>query len=281
MKLAEFRASQAMRKAPSTVDAYEKDIQRFMLHCKVKNMSKVTHHHIEDYLGMMNKQGRTQSTIFRYYMSLRCYFKWLVRNGYLDKNPTDNMEAPSYKHNAPIVPKVEEIEAMLAAITGTDVHSLRDRAVLELMYSSGLRVSEVCKLKRDDISRGNVIIRSAKRGKWRTVPITQKASTYLQAYLSKRVDGRLALFVSDWARDATRKTIYRIVDKRSRDVGCSFSPHDLRHAFATHMLDNGADLRLIQEMLGHESIATTQRYTHLSSAQMQKGFEQHHPRSGS
>ena len=278
MTLTDYTASLAMRASPSTVEAYTRDIKRFLADCPVTSVKKIKPYHIEQFLGMIHKDGKSQSTLFRCFMSLRSYFKWLIRNDKITVNPMDKLDAPRFKSKAPTVPQLNEVKAMLNAIEGIDEESLRDRAILELLYSSGLRVSELCSLTRDDITSTQVVIRSAKRGKWRTVPITPEAWGYIQAYLEIRADSRFSLFTSNWGRDINRMTVYRIISKRSADVGCSFSPHDIRHAFATHMLDSGADLRLIQELLGHESVATTQRYTHLSSAQMAQGFAKHHPR---
>lgn len=279
MNLIDFEKYLLLKKSPLTVKAYLSDLRLFFEFFPVKSLKKVKRLHIEGFLGACREVGKQPATLYRYYMSIKSYFAWLSLNQLIEFNPCQGVDTPRYMQKVPNVPTLEEVEGLFNSLGDEDISDLRDRAILELLYSSGLRVSELCALNRADLVNDTIIIRLSKRGKWRTVPLTTEAWVHLQTYLEKRVDTRPAMFTNNLGRSINRLAVYRMVERRTQAIGRRFTPHCLRHAFATHMLDEGADLRLIQELLGHASIATTQRYTHLSAAQMATGFNKFHPRS--
>lgn len=278
MSLIDFEKYLLLKKSPLTVKAYLSDLRLFFEFCRVKSLKKIKRFHIEGFLGAHRASGKQSASLYRYFMSIKAYFAWLSLNQLIDINPCQGVEAPRSVQKVPNVPTLEEVERLFNSVSDEGISGLRDRAILELLYSSGLRVSELCALNRSDLVNDTIIIRLSKRGKWRTVPLTTEAWVHLQTYLENRVDERPAMFTNNLGRAINRLAVYRMVERRTQAIGRRFTPHCLRHAFATHMLDEGADLRLIQELLGHASIATTQRYTHLSAAQMATGFNKFHPR---
>ena len=184
------------------------------------------------------------------------------------------MRGPKIVNKAPRIPTRDEVEILLGQPDILTESGLRDKAMLELMYSSGLRASELCDLKIDHVQPGSVMISCGKRGKTRTIPVNDRASFWIAKYLEVRKRGPGPFFRTVLKKPLKRQLLHVIVRSYAKQAGLEkLTPHTIRHAFATHLLDAGADLRLIQEMLGHESIATTQRYTHLSSKKMNEMFK--------
>lgn len=278
-----FIAQISLSKGPLTVQAYRYDVGKFLeyVHSRnIKRISSLRATHIIDYLGYCKSGGKSDSSINRYFMSIRCYCKYLRRSKIIAFDLTEDVAPPRNNQKAPRIPSLEEITRILDAPNVETQSGRRDRAILELLYSSGLRASELCNLKLEDFKENGVLIKCGKRSKTRTVPLTRTASIAINTYLLQ-YRGKLPgyLFQTITGKQLRRQLLCAIVMDYAKKAGVDeVTTHTLRHACATHLLDQGADLRLIQEVLGHSSIASTQRYTHLSSHKMQEMFQQFHPR---
>ena len=233
------------------------------------------------HMSFLKEKGYATTSIYRTLMALRVFFRFLKREGYVEKDPTALLESPKIWQLIPEVLTAEEVERLLKA-PGEGEEEARDRAVLETLYATGIRVSELCNLDIHDVGENTVRV-LGKGGKERIVPIGEEAiaaiDTYLGNYRHEKGDHR-PLFVTKKGRRMNRVTVWKKVKFYARSVGIEkeISPHTLRHSFATHLLDNGADLRVIQEMLGHADIGTTDRYTHLSKKRLFDAFDTFHPR---
>ena len=217
---------------------------------------------------------KSASTVNRYFMSIRSFCAFLRKRKHIADDLTEDISIPVAKQKAPRILTIQEIEKLL-----TQPENLRDKAILELLYSSGLRASELCDLSLEDLGQDNIRVVCGKRGKTRTVPMTQAAIRAIEAYVQERGKEEGYLFLTLNRKQLRRQVVCKMIERNARKAGLErVTTHSLRHACATHLLDSGADLRLIQEVLGHSSIASTQRYTHLSSNKMKSMFEQFHPR---
>lgn len=266
----------------NTISAYSRDLNEFVSF--TGDILGVTTGDISRYLERLRQLGRTSSTIDRKVDAIRGFYKFLVREGLIRHNPTDILEPIKSWHKLPSVLSIREVEMLLEHPDLSTPLGIRDKALLELLYATGLRVSEVINLKIDDVSVDNRYVRcKGKGGKERIVPIGSKASESLRQYLES---GRPALdpkedwlFVNYAGEKLTRDGVRKIIQKLANSAGIrKISPHTLRHCFATHLLERGADLRSLQEMLGHESISTTQIYTHVTSERLREVHSRFHPR---
>jgi len=207
----------------------------------------------------------------------------LVKEGYLKEDPSRFIDIPKFWETVPEVLTQSEVASLVDAPDKITLQGLRDRAILETLYATGIRASELCFLNINDVS-DSVIFVCGKGDKQRVVPIGQKALNAIDKYLLKYRDDKgdnLPLFIAENGKRINRNFLWKMVKKYGRKVGIvkEISPHTLRHCFATHLLDNGAELRVIQEMLGHADISTTDRYTHLSTARLFNAFDTFHPRN--
>ncbi len=272
----------SLSKNPTTVSSYGYDIGQFAEYLnssKVKTVKGLKPMHIESYLGQCKGDGKSDASINRYYMAIRSYCRYLRKQKLVECDLTEDIIAPRIKQKAPIIPIPDEIILILKQVDLSTDFGLRDRAIIELLYSSGLRVSELCNLQIEDFRGNSVTIRCGKRDKTRTVPVNAMAAKALIEYIEQRGRDKGWLFLSLRGKRMPRERISRMIGRYANRAGIEgVTAHTLRHACATHLLDAGADLRLIQEVLGHSSIASTQRYTHLSSNKMQEKFQQFHPR---
>lgn len=213
-------------------------------------------------------------------MAIKALFQYLLRNGVIQSDITAFIDTPKSSLKAPVIPTLEQMQLILSTPDTTKQLGLRDRAILELLYSSGLRVSELCDLELSDFQERSILVKCGKGSKTRSVPVTRTAQEYIQKYIEQyrgNEDGYLFLTVN--ARQLQRGRLSEMVSTYADLCGLKdVTTHTLRHACATHLLDHGADIRMIQEVLGHASIATTQRYTHLSSNKIHAMFESFHPR---
>lgn len=279
----DYKGQISLSKSNQTVTAYTFDIMRFLEYAHNKGVKRVTHlkgQIIIGYLGHQKSLGKSDASINRYYMSIRSFCRFLRKTKTLQEDISLDVSAPMFRQKPPYVPTIEEIERLLATPDIESESGRRDRAILELLYSSGLRASELCDLNISDCAGHQVIVKQGKRGKTRTVPITQSAYNAIAMYLKH--DRGLeagALFQTIMGKRMRRQLLCKMVSHYGEKAGIEgITTHTLRHACATHLLDQGADLRLIQEVLGHSSIASTQRYTHLSSNKIQEMFQNFHPR---
>ncbi|MGQ9581515.1 MAG: site-specific tyrosine recombinase/integron integrase [Armatimonadota bacterium] len=246
---------------------------------------------IRKYLAQLYKKGIAKSTIIRKLAALRAFFDFLVTKGVIATNPADGIWGPKYRKPLPKSLSEDQIDALMNSPDPKTPCGLRDRAILETLYATGLRVSELLSLTVSDVSRHNDELRIVgKRNKERIVLLGTKAMEALRNYLNygrpalvARLSGadHGALFVSLRGTPLVATSVRRIIDKHMTSVSRSLkvSPHTLRHSFATHMMNHGADLRTVQELLGHESIVTTQVYTHVSPERLKRVYDLAHPRA--
>ena len=291
----DFIAALAFERGMSemTCIGYGSDLRLFVAYLKrkkIENAADVKREDIVAFLANEREKGMKGSTRSRRTAAIRMFFRYLKERRRIAQNPSDLMDAPKKALALPRVLSEQEVFSMLDEVKGDDPISLRDRAILEVMYGCGLRVSELCELKREDIVANGELLRILGKGsKERIVPIGSAAGRALAAYLegSREAFSRGDLseghvFLTRLGRPFTRQGIFKIVRTRAAAVGIAadrISPHVLRHCFASHMLSHGADLRAIQELLGHADIGTTQIYTHVDTARFSDIHRQYHPRA--
>ncbi len=289
----DFLAALLLEKGESenTCAAYRSDLDRFasFLRCRGKKESaSVAREDIVDFLADEREHGMSGATRARRTAAIRMFFRHLKEKHRLAVNPSDLMDAPRKARALPRVLSEEEVACMIDNVKGDDPRALRDRALLETLYGCGLRVSEACSLKMEDIfAEGELMRVFGKGSKERVVPIGGAAGRALSAYIASGrgslVKGDLSethVFVTRLGRPFTRQGVFKIVRERAAAVGIPadrISPHVLRHSYASHMLSRGADVRVIQELLGHADIGTTQIYTHVDHSRFAE-IHRRHPR---
>lgn len=282
--LRDYEADLTLNKSKTTVDAYLFDVVQFMKYLQVKGVKRLSSlkpEHITNYLGGLKIDGRSDASLNRYYMSIKSYCRFLRKIKAILSDFTEDVPIPRIRVKAPMVPTREQVQCILDQPDIETEAGVRDRAILELLYSSGLRASELCALKLKDVHNQQVLVSCGKRGKTRSVPITNTAHKWVTHYV-ERCRGTHAgpLFETVTGKALNRQRLNDMVTRYAKKADVEgLTTHSLRHACATHLLDKGADLRLIQEVLGHSSIASTQRYTHLSSNKIQEMFHNFHPGS--
>ena len=269
-----------------TVRAYMNDLAEFedFLDKNSLEIEKITSKNINLYsLNLYTKNSK--STVSRKLTTLRSFYNFMVRKGQVKQNPAKLIPLPKKEKELPVFLSVDEVFTLINSIDQDGILPLRDLAMIELLYSSGLRVSELSKIRVLDIDhRENFVKVSGKGNKERVVPFGSNAHDVILKYLSRRPERKPKddfLFLNNRGSGLTTRSIERIVKKYGLLSGISkkISPHALRHTFATHLLGGGADLRSIQELLGHSSLSTTQRYTHTSVEQIMKIYDKTHPRA--
>ena len=291
----DFIAALALERGMSekTCIAYGSDLRFFAAYLKRKGIERtgdVKREDIVAFLANEREKGMKGSTRARRTAAIRMFFRYLRERRLIAENPSDLMDAPKKSLALPRVLSEQEVFAMLDEVKGEDPVSLRDRAMLEVMYGCGLRVSELCDLKREDIVADGELLRILGKGsKERIVPIGTAAgralATYFEGSRESFARGNLAeghVFLSRLGKPFTRQGVFKIVRTRAAAVGIAadrISPHVLRHCFASHMLSHGADIRAIQELLGHADIGTTQVYTHVDTARFGDIHRRFHPRA--
>jgi integrase/recombinase XerC len=237
---------------------------------------------LRGYLADLHARQLAKSSVARRLATLRSFYRFLCRRHRARGNPAKELRTPRLGTRLPGHLPIDQSEALLRQDFGGDVAGRRDRAVLEALYATGVRVAELAglDLQNVDLREGSVRVRG-KGGKERIVPLGEKAVVALRAYLGPREAGQGAVFTNGRGGRLTVRSLHRIVRRRARAAGLAarVTPHTLRHSFATHLLDAGADLRLIQELLGHARLGTTQRYTHVSADRLMKVYDAAHPRA--
>jgi integrase/recombinase XerC len=235
------------------------------------------------YLAALHERGLARTSIARRLAALRSFFRFLVHRGRASANPAREVATPKLPKTLPTYLPIDESDALLRVASPRAPGNARDRAILELLYATGIRVAELAGLDVEDVSlrdwREAAVRVLGKGRKERIVPVGRKAVEALQAYLGPRTGG--PLFLNERGGRLTVRSVHRIVRGRARAAGLHrrVSPHTLRHTFATHLLDAGAELRLIQELLGHARLGTTQKYTHVSTDRLMKVYDRAHPRT--
>jgi integrase/recombinase XerC len=274
--------------SPHTLRSYAADLaelQRFLRGVKVASLAAADARALRAYLAWLHGRGLAKSSIARKLATARSCFRFLARRGFVDANPARQVASPKLPRRLPSFLPKDESKELLDAPLEDSAAARRDRALLELLYASGLRVAECCGLDLEDLDRRHGTVRVlGKGGKERVVPVGEAALVALDAYLAspdRRGGGPGSLFRNPRGGRLTTRSVRSIVRRRARAAGIArrVTPHTLRHTFATHLLGEGADLRLIQELLGHSRLSTTQRYTHVSPEHLMKVYDAAHPRA--
>lgn len=269
----------------NTIKSYNNDLKKFNNYFENKTINRIEENSIKDYIKHLKQENNDNRTISHNISTLRSFYKFLLIEKIIKNNPMEYIEQPKLKKTLPKTLTIEEIDKLMD-IKLKDAFSYRNKAMLELMYSSGLRVSELINASIHDIDTSNCIIRIMGKGsKERIVPLGDYAIKYIEIYLreyrEKLTKRELNdyLFLNNHGKKMTRQGFFKILKQLAKEKGIKtdFSPHTLRHSFATHLLNGGADLRSIQEMLGHESISTTQIYTHVSKEKLKENYDNFHP----
>lgn len=280
--------------AANTLASYQRDLRKFEAFAEKSglNLESLQREHVVDFLGELYRKGLDSRTVARHLVSLRNLFRFALADGVLSSDPTLNLESPKIRRSLPRYLRMEEIDRLLNQPDPSTPRGLRDRAILEVLYSTGLRVSELVNLKVSDFEMRMGCLRCIGKGdKERLVPVGRRAVTAVQAYLGKsrplllrsRETWRATpwLFVNRMGNRLSRIAVWRLLTAYGRRAGirARLSPHKLRHSFATHLLERGADLRSVQLMLGHADISTTQIYTHVMEERLKQVYKAHHPRA--
>lgn len=268
----------------NTIESYKRDLTQFNNFID-KKVTDIEDTDIKKYLKELNILKESNKTVARFISSLRTFYKFLIIEKIVTKNPLENIELPKLNKSLPKTLDEEDIDKLLN-IKLTDNYSFRNKAMIELMYATGLRVTELINLKIQDIDINMALLRTMGKGsKERIIPIGDYALHYLELYILNYRDSMLKkeyndyLFLNNHGKQMTRQGFFKILKKIAveNEIEKDFSPHTLRHSFATHLLNHGADLRSIQELLGHSDISTTQIYTHVSNKQLKENYNEYHP----
>lgn len=277
-----LRIERAM--SPNTVASYCSDVEFFLLQCKTP-LAEIQAEDIMDFLVFRDVISKRSQA--RLLSSLRSFCSWLVLEGILKDNPCDKVDSPKLGKYLPSVLSIEEVEAIIGAVDTSTWAGLRDKALLEILYGCGLRVSEAVGLRVSCLYFDEDFVRVIGKGdKERLVPMGEMAKVALQEYLQQRppayeLEDSDMVFVNRFGKALSRVSAFKTVKKTALLAGVTkeISPHTFRHSFATHLIENGADLRLVQEMLGHESVATTEIYTHIDTSTWHGSILANHPRN--
>jgi integrase/recombinase XerD len=277
--------------SPNTVAAYSRDLSRltrFLLDQGVKRPGRVRPHHLTDFLLSLVEDGLAARSRARALVSVRSWFRFLLGENLIDKDPTETLDSPRIGRKLPEVLGLEEVDKLLGAPRDDTVLGLRDRAMIALLYATGVRVSELVSLSMDEVNLKSGFLRTMGKGrKQRLVPLGQLAMERVEHYLREarpqlhKKSKCRTLFITKRGKGMTRQGFWKLLRQHAYAAGIrrNISPHKLRHSFATHLIERGADLRAVQAMLGHADITTTQIYTHVSRARLVELYKKHHPRA--
>ena len=279
----------------NTILAYGRDLRRFDEFLTVRKKNKletVNREDVVDFLSSLYKLKLDSRSVSRYLVSLRCFFKYALMEELVRLDPTENLESPKIRHSLPTYIRKDDVDRLMDAPNTATSVGLRDKAMLEVLYSTGLRVSELLNLRISDLDLRSGYVRCIGKGdKERLVPIGRKAIAAVEAYLAGARPKFLRigtppqhsqiLFLTRVGRRLSRITIWKVLHDYGVKLGLRgrLTPHKLRHSFATHLLEGGADLRSVQLMLGHADISTTQIYTHVVEERLKEIYKAHHPRA--
>lgn len=276
----------------NSIQSYRNDLSKLLNFAeseKVNDLNEIDFPLIRKFFEIQKKEGVSSGTTARYRSSLKGFFKYLSKNQYIEKNPVDKLASTKISRKLPSYLTFNEIELILEKIDHADIPlGLRDKAMLEIAYSCGLRVSELINLKISDLFFNEEVIRVIGKGsKQRLVPIGTSAINWVTEYLKfsrpileNKIKSASIVFLNKRGTKLSRMGIWKILDKYAKEAGITkdVHPHVLRHSFATHLIEGGADLRAVQEMLGHSDISTTQIYTHIDRDYIKEVHRNHHPR---
>jgi integrase/recombinase XerD len=276
--------------SPSTWSAYQSDLKKYLsyLYTQSIDLQKVTHAHITEFLWSRKETGDQTATIGRQLASIRMFHKFLFAQGHSQHDPGTKTVAPKLLHRLPSVLSIQEIERFLSSLNQKGELGIRYRAMVELLYGSGMRVSELVNLKTSQVDLESGYVRVIGKGKKeRIIPLGKTAQNAIRHYLlaratkfKNRAHDEDSLFITKLGQKMTRNEFWRQIKSLAKKIGISkrISPHVFRHSFASHLLEGGADLRSVQELLGHASLATTQIYTHVETKRLKQAHARYHPR---
>lgn len=279
--------------AANTLTSYERDLKSYLQYLKeveqLGSLRNVERIHILNHLSHLKETTMSSRTVARHISSIRSFHQFLIRERVVDKDPTVHLEMPQMDKKLPNVLSIEEVDALIEAPDISKANGKRDQAMLELLYASGMRISECINLDMEDVNLTMGFVRCfGKGGKERIIPLGKSALTACRDYLSgprselaKTGVATDALFINQRGKRLTRQGFWKLLKQHAQKAGIQkeLTPHTLRHSFATHLIENGADLRAVQEMLGHADISTTQIYTHVSKTRLKDVYSQFHPRA--
>jgi len=269
--------------SPNTIKAYREDIRQFLDFIRKKKISEINHRTLRNFLSFLKDNDYSPKSASRKIASLKSFFKFLTQKKLIKSNPAILLRSPKLPQKLPDFLTFEEVNRVLQMVKGKNWLSSRDKAILELLYSTGIRVGELTFLKLQDINFIEEVIKVKGKGrKERIVPIGKPALNALMEYLKRRPNKKeKSVFLNKFGKPLTARSVERMIKKCGKISGIAtrVTPHTFRHTFATHLLDRGADLRSVQELLGHERITTTQIYTHLTIERLKELYLKSHPRA--
>jgi len=268
----------------NTVKSYESDLRAFNIFLNGKDITKVTSDDVKKYIKSFN--DKNEKTLARAITTLRMFYAFLERKGTISISPIDGIAGPKIGKYLPEVLTIREVDKLLD-IEPNDAFTFRNRCILELLYSTGLRISELVSLKFENVNLDDCLIKVMGKGsKERVVPLNDITVDYMKEYMQIIRPTMLKktqtdyIFLNNHGKNLTRQAVFKMIKKRAEEVGIkkNISPHTLRHSFATHLLQNGADVRFIQELLGHSDVATTEIYTHIANERLKNDYNDLNPR---
>ena len=274
----------------NTIQSYRRDMLKFVEFLDKKNIdtAQIRRTDVVEFMASLYKRRLDSRSVARHLVTIRHFFRFALLEGFVKEDPAATIESPKFRQSLPYFLSVDEVERLLAQPDASSAVGLRDKAIIELMYSTGIRVSELTGIRVGDLQMEAGCLRCIGKGnKERLVPVGKKALAVVEAYLKKSrpellKDGASSqLFLNQRGRPMDRVTIWKIMGRygRKAQLRKPLKPHTLRHSFATHLLDRGADLRSVQMMLGHSDISTTQIYTHVVEERLKQVYKAHHPRA--
>lgn len=280
------------RLSANSLSSYERDLKKFAIYLDeigIVHADDIQRHHLGRYVSLLKEQGRKAATITRHIVSVRAFFHYLHGSGVINRDPSLHLETPKPDKKPPMVLTVDATSALLDAPATDSPAGKRDKAMLELLYATGIRVSELTALDVSDINLSVGYVKCSGNGfRERMVPLGSHAREALEVYLASGRDAYLAgreeaeaLFLNHLGTRMTRQGFWKMLKKYVREIGASeqITPHSLRHSVAAHMLENGADIRTVQELMGHADIASTLKYTPQSQVRMKEAYASAHPRA--
>ncbi len=274
----------------NTIQSYRRDMLKFVGFLEKQNLdtAKIQRQDVVDFLATLYKRRLDSRSVARHLVTIRHFFRFALLEGFIKEDPAATIESPKFRQSLPYFLSVEEVERLLKQPDTSSPIGLRDKAIIELMYSTGIRVSELAGIRVGDLQLDAGCLRCIGKGnKERLVPVGKKALAVVEAYLKKsrpellKDNASAHLFLNQRGRAMDRITIWKMMGRYGRKAALRkpLKPHTLRHSFATHLLDRGADLRSVQMMLGHSDISTTQIYTHVVEERLKQVYKAHHPRA--
>ena len=277
-------------KSLNTVESYKRDVTQYISYLDgtgVTDISSTTKTTVLSYLLYLQKEGRASSTVSRTLASLRSYYLFMMQNGVVKSNPTSNLEAPHVEKKIPKILSGEEVELLLEQPKNCDNKGIRDKAMLELLYATGIRVSELINLDVSDVNVPMSFVRCKGGKKERIIPMVHQAKDALENYINNvrkymvKDENETALFVNCSGARLSRQGFWKLIKYYQHIAGIEtdITPHTLRHSFAAHLLENGADLHSIQEMMGHADISSTQIYSRMMNSKIKDVYAKAHPRA--